>query len=106
LAYLLNIEKEKLAVLKEIAAKERTTIKDIIESGIDDYLKEHLKSNNPQTQIEQFDKESILAIPNNYASPKAWDKFYNLMKDKKEYDVLDKQFQMILTKHNRKLKDF
>ena len=106
MAYLLNIEKEKLHQLKLLAVKERTTIKNIIEDGIDDYLKKHLKSNNPQTQIEQFDKESVLAIPNAYASPKAWDKFYNLMKSKDDYDELDKQLEMILSKHNKKLKEF
>ena len=78
MAYLLNIEREKLAVLKEIAAKERTTIKAIIEDGVDDYIKKHGKSNNPQTQIEQFDKASILAIPNPYRDIKTWQKFYDL----------------------------
>jgi len=53
-----------------------------------------------------FDKDSIFAIPNNYASPKAWDKFYFLMKDKKDYDELTSQFDMIMYKHNKKLKDF
>ena len=106
MAYLLNIEKEKLSLLKEITSKERTTIKAVIEEGINDYLKKHAKSNNPQTQIEQFDKESILAIPNNYRDAKTWKKFYNLMKDKKDYDVLDKQLMMILNIHNDKLREF
>lgn len=106
MAYLLNIEREKLAVLKEIAAKERTTIKAIIEDGVDDYIKKHGKSNNPQTQIEQFDKESVLAIPNAYRDEKIWQKFYDLMKDKKDYDQLDNQLMMILKLHNRKLKQF
>ena len=106
MAYLLNIEREKLNELKILAAKERTTIKAIIEDGIDDYLKKHLKSNNPQTVMDQFDKESILAIPNNYASPKSWDKFYFLMKNKKDYDELTAKFEMIMGKHNKKLRDF
>jgi len=106
LAYLLNIEREKLNILKEIAAKERTTIKAIIEADIDDYIKKHGKSNNPQTQIEQFDKESILAIPNAYRDAKSWRKFYNLMKSKKDYDELDEQWNMILKIHNGKLKEF
>ena len=106
MSYLLNIEREKLNELKIIAAKERTTIKAIIEDGIDDYLKKHLKSNNPQTQIEQFDKENILAIPNAYASAKTWDKFYHLMKSKKDYDELDNKLNMILAKHSKKLRDF
>jgi response regulator of citrate/malate metabolism len=106
MAYLLNIEREKLQELKVLAAKEGTTIKNILDEGIDEYLKKHLKSNNPQTELSQFDKESILAIPNLYRDAKTWDKFYSLVKSKKDYQELDKALNMINQIHNRKLKEF
>jgi len=106
MSYLLNIPKEKLAELKISAAKEGTTIRAIIEEQIDEYLLKHSKSNNPQTNIEMFDKESILAIPNLYREEKDWDKFYNLMERKEDYEELSTQLEMVLRKHNRKLKDF
>ena len=99
-------KRELILKIAEIGVKERLKFSEIIIESLEDYVKKHGNSNNPQTQIEQFDKESVLAIPNAYASPKAWDKFYHLMQNKKDYDELSTAFEMILSKHNEKLKDF
>ena len=106
MAYLLNIEREKLQELKVLAAKEGTTIKNILDEGIDEYLKKHLKSNNPQTELSQFDKESILAIPNLYRDAKTWKKFYSLIKRKEDFKEVDKALNMILNIHNKEYKKF
>ena len=101
------ISKEPMMLLAdETARKENRYFSELVVTLLEDYVKIHSQSNNPQTQIEQFDKESVLAIPNAYASPKAWDKFYLLMKNKKDYDELSTAFEMILSKHNEKLRDF
>ena len=101
-----RMDKEKYYELKLLALKEHVTVKGILEGQIDEYLKKHLKSNNPQTELSQFDKESILAIPNLYRDAKTWDKFYSLVKSKKDYQELDKALNMINQIHNRKLKEF
>ena len=99
-------KKELFEKIDDLGRKERLKFSEIVIESLEDYVKKHGKSNNPQTQIEQFDKESVLAIPNAYASPKAWDKFYHLMQNKKDYDELSTAFEMILSKHNEKLRDF
>lgn len=92
--------------IDDLGRKERMKFSEIVIESLEDYVKKHGKSNNPQTQIEQFDKETILAIPNVYRDSKAWIKFYSLIKSKKDYEELDKALNMINNIHNRKLKEF
>ena len=77
---------------------------EILEWALEEYVKKHTKSNNPQTTIIQFDKENILAIPNVYRSATDWKKFYSLIKSKEDYQELDNQLNMILNIHNKNLK--
>ena len=49
----------------------------------------HGDSDNPQTTMQQFDKEENRAIPNAYRDEKVWQKFYNLMKSKADYDEFE-----------------
>ena len=79
---------------------------EIIELAVQEYLEKHLKSNNPQTQLTIFNKESINAIPNLYREIDEWKIFYSRIKQKKDYVELDQQLNMILTLHNKKMKDF
>jgi len=101
-----RMDKEKYYELKMLALKEHMTVKGILEGQVDDFIKKHGKSDNPQTTIAMFDKENILAVPNIYRDSKVWKKFYSLIKTKKEYREIDKALNMITSIHNRKLKDF
>jgi len=89
--------------IPEIGKKSKS---EILEWALEEFVKRHSKSNNPQTQIEQFDKESILAVPNIYRSEEDWKKFYSKITKKDDYKELDEQVNMILKVHNRRFKDF
>jgi hypothetical protein len=76
---------------------------------IEEYVKKHADSNNPQTELNQFDTEEIIAVPNLYEAVDnvdVWKKFYDLIKDKKEYKLVDEAVNAILTIHNKKARSF
>lgn len=97
---------ELLDALESIPEIGKHSKSEILEWALEEYVKKHSKSNNPQTALDIFDKESILAIPNIYRSEEEWKKFYSIIKDKEDYQELDKQVNMILRIHNRRLKEF
>lgn len=94
---------DSLDSLPEISKQSKSQV---LEWALEEFVKKHTKSNNPQTQIQMFNKESILAIPNMYREESDWQKFYTKIKTKKDYEELDKALNMIMIIHNRKLKDF
>jgi hypothetical protein len=94
---------DSLDSIPEIGKKSKSVI---LELALEEFVKKHAVSNNPQTTIMQFDKESILAVPNIYRDSKSWKKFYKNVKTKKEYKEIDKALNMILNIHNRKNKEF
>jgi len=60
---------------------------------------EHSKSNNPQTVIEMFDRETVKAIPNIYSrDEEAWLKFYKML-TQEEYDELTKRITWLDNLH-------
>ena len=83
MSYLLNISPEKLKELKIQASKEGTTIKAIIESQIDEYLKVH-KDGNPQYTIEQFQDASFMACPAFYRPFSVWEQYMKNASDKEK----------------------
>jgi len=89
--------------IPEIGKKSKS---EILEWALEDFVKKHAVSNNPQTTMGQFDKESILAIPNIYRDALDWNKFYGTMKRKEDYDEVGSQLEMILAIHNKKLTEF
>lgn len=89
--------------IPEIGKKSKS---EILEWALEEFVKKHSKSNNPQTTIMQYDKESILAVPNLYRSEEEFKKFYKLIKKKEDYKELDQQLNMILRVHNKKVNDF
>lgn len=93
MAYLLNIDKEKLQDLKVQAAKEGTTVKAIIESTIDEYLKIH-KDGNPQYQIDQFQDPNFMACPAFYRPAQSWEAYIK-QADEKEKEQLKNQIILI-----------
>lgn len=92
--------------LEEIARRENLTFSDIILDGLEKYWLEHGDSQNPQTLITLFETGIEKAIPNLYAKPEAWEKFYSLVKKKEDYDRLDQKFNTALNIHNENLKRF
>ena len=79
----MNISEEKLKELKILAAKEGTTIKHILESQIDEYLKIH-KDGNPQYTIEQFQDENFMATPAFYRPFSVWEQYMKNASDKEK----------------------
>ncbi len=93
MSYLLNIPKEKLQELKILAAKDGTTIKAIIESQIDEYLKVH-KDGNPQYTLDQFEDPDFVACPAFYRDGTTWENYIKKA-DTKELSHLRDQIVMI-----------
>ena len=95
-----------IEIVEETGRKEGLKFSEIIIESLEEWAKKHSKSNNPQTQIEQFDKEQILAVPNIYRDAETWQKFYSLIKRKEDFKEVDKALNMILNIHNKEYKKF
>ena len=92
--------------IEVIARREGTYFSDIVMEQLQRYVLEHSKSQNPQTEITLFETGLENAIPNVYRLEEVWEKFYKMIKKRPDYDELDKQLNMIINIHNRKLKEF
>lgn len=94
---------DSLDSIPEIGRKSKS---EILEMALSEFILKHQKSNNPQTMIDLFENEQVLAIPNIYQieeHPEEWDLFYKLITSKEEYERLDNCLMTIISKHNRKL---
>jgi len=79
MSYLLNIEKEKLHILKMLAVRESRSIKEILIEQIDIYIKTH-KEGNPQHLITKFtDNEDFMGFPAIALSPENKRKYLKKM---------------------------
>lgn len=86
--------------VKKAAERENVSLSELIVTLLEKWHLEHAKSQNPQTKVTLFLNENAMAIPNAYASPEAWYKFYEILKnDKSAFLELDKQLQMIMRIH-------
>ena len=75
----------------------------LIMNMVKDYVKKHKKSNNPQSVIEMFDRESVAAIPTLYEENLGpWEKFYDRI-SKEDYKELDTRINWLLQYHNKRL---
>jgi len=92
--------------VEKIARKEGDYFSDIVVTLLQDYVKKHSKSQNPQTEITLFETGMEMAIPNLYEDVTKWKKFYTLIKKKADFKELDKKLNMILNLHNKKDKEF
>jgi hypothetical protein len=98
-----NAERQKLLdALEEIPEYGRRKRSEIIEMAIREFVTKHGKSNNPQTTISMYDRDTINAIPNVYGDETMWKKFYQRIKNKKDFSEVDSQLMMILRLHNRR----
>jgi len=91
--------------VESIARREGTYFSDIVVELLKNYVKEHGKSQNPQTEITLFETGVESAIPNIYAQEEFWDKFYSLINKRVDFEKLDDQLNMILRKHNNRDKE-
>lgn len=89
---------------KSTCAREGTSVKEALNVFIENYVKEHGDSGNPQTTLTQYKKEEVMAIPNLYEEDiKKWQKFFKHKNfDKKEYQLLDRQHKMFTKMMNTK----
>ena len=97
---------ELIIEVEKIARREGTFFSDIVVELLQDYVKKHSKSQNPQTELPLFETGLENAVPNLYRKKAVWQKFYNLIKKRDEYKEVDKQLNMILNLHNQKLREF
>jgi len=101
----LNPRREELfKKLEEIPEFGKTSKSALVELALEELILKHGESNNPQTQMDLFQDNMIKAIPNIYAKPTQFQKFYKLIKSKEEYKRLDEQINMILHIHNENIK--
>lgn len=92
-----------------IARREGVSFSEVIVSQLKDYVKEHSKSQNPQTEITLFETGIENAIPNLYhiiKNPKILDKFYKLIKKFEDFKEIDEGLNIWMNKHNKKFKEF
>ena len=89
---------------EELAHKERTSVSDLYRSAIQEYLEKH-GDGNPVYTLDQFNDESFKAVPAVFRNSEAWNNYYSKL-DKKQYREIDQQWQMILTIHNKKLREY
>lgn len=95
-----------LEALESIPEFGRKSKSELLEIALEDFVKKHSISNNPQTQIGIYTKD-VLAVPNIYEAldnPDMWNKFYKNIKTQKEYKKVDKALNTILDLHNKNLK--
>lgn len=92
---------EKLEELPEAGKKPKS---ELIEIALEKYIFDHADANNPQTQVTQFTKNDLPAVPTIMEERSAWENFYKLVKSEKDYESLDEHLNMILELHNKKLR--
>jgi len=71
--------------LEKIPEYGKKSKSELVEIALEEFLAKHMKSNNPQTVIEHFDRIERTAIPNlfeAYDRPDMWIKYFtNMSKD-------------------------
>ena len=87
--------------LKELALKERKTVKDLISQQISEYVKVH-GDGNPQYTIDQFEDINFMACPAFYRPAEAWDSYLKkqdmneLQKVRSQILLIEKQMMQYL----------
>lgn len=96
---------DKIEVLKkfdDICRKEGKKMSPTIFGLIEDFVKKHDEWNNPQTIMDQYEKEAVTAIPNIYnENLDSWIKFYKSL-SQEDYDFLGKRIEFLNRMHEQK----
>ena len=90
---------EDLEDIPEIGKKSKS---ELIEMALEEFLKKHQQSNNPQMKMDLFNKNiRAVSIPHLYENDaKIWEKFYNHI-TKKDFKELDKNLNWLNDYHNK-----
>ena len=102
--YLSDDDIEIQGEFEDLAYKERISTSKLYCIAMQEYLKKH-SDGNPAYTLDQFNDESFKAVPAVFRDRKNWENYYSKL-DKKQYNEIDWQFQMILSIHDKKLKDY
>lgn len=96
----LNPKREDLLKkLEEIPEFGKKSKSELVEMAIEEFLKHHLKSYNPQTILPMYNKEAVSAIPNIYEEDlDTWIKFYKMLDDK-DYEDLTQRIEFLNRMH-------
>ena len=89
---------------EDLAYKERTSVSSLYRDAIQEYLQKH-GDGNPVYTLDQFNDESMKAVPAVFRNNEVWTGYYSKL-DQKQYKEIDQQLLMILNIHNKKLKDY
>ena len=89
---------------EELAHKERTSVSDLYRNAMQEYLQKH-GDGNPVYTLDQFNDESMKAVPAVFRNSETWNGYYSKL-DHKQYKEIDQQLLMILNIHNKKLNDY
>ena len=101
MSYLLNIDKEKLWKLKEIALREKTSMKNIIVSQIDEYIKIH-GDGNPNYEITNFFEADFNICPAVFRDKQSWNNYLTkrtpkeLESIKNQIIIIDKELSKVI----------
>lgn len=101
--YVTKKREEMLEKLKELPEYGKRDISEILEVALEEFLLRHSKSNNPQSQITTYTKDTITGIPQIYQileNPSVFDQFYKKLTEM-DYKYLDKAINELLRKHNK-----
>jgi len=102
--YLSDDDIEIQGKFEDLAYKERTSVSKLYCIAMQEYLKKH-GDGNPAYTLDQFSDKSFKAVPAVFRDRQTWKNYYSKL-DKKQYDEINWQFQMILSEHDKKLKDY
>lgn len=94
--YITSTRRKILEEIKEIPEYGKMKVSNLMELALKEFILKHGKSSNPQTTITLFLNQNVMAIPNVYASPEDWYRFYEIVrKDKEVFLELEGQLQKI-----------
>ena len=89
---------------EDLAHRERASVSELYRNAIHEYLQKH-GDGNPVYTLDQFNDESMKAVPAVFRNSEVWNGYYSKL-DQKQYKEMDQQLLMILNIHNKKLKDY
>ena len=93
---------DKLTELPEYGKRKRS---ELIEMALKEFLQKHGQSNNPQTKLGMYDRETVNSVPHIYRDEDVWKRFYSLITKRDDFAEVDNQLNMILKLHNRRDKE-
>jgi len=94
-------EESKYDELKMLALKEKTTVKALLSSLVEDYIKKH-GDGNPQFTIDQFEDPNFIACPAFYRDANTWEYYCansepsELQKVRSQILLIEKQMMKFL----------